>query len=98
MYPLLSTPDISMLRVSGGTVFFRGFRDSMVFIFLVVLHIKMNLPVLLWGVLHQFRLRTNVSKFDKSLADNILYIFMCITCLLGFPILFRVTVVLVSLL
>ena len=74
--PLFSTTDIAMLIVSVGTVLLGGFRDSLVFIFLVVLHIPMDLPVLLRGEIFPVTPGTNLSRFAKVVADNIISGFM----------------------
>ena len=55
-----STTAISLTRVSGGTVFFKGFRDSIVFILLIVLYSLMNAPVLLRSGIFQVTLDTTL--------------------------------------
>ena len=70
--PLFFALVIDLLIVSGGTVFFGGFRDSMVFVFLVVLHSLVNLSVLLRGVIFKVTLRTNVSRFVPTVSENII--------------------------
>ena len=78
--PLLYIPAIDMLRVSGRMIFFMGFRDSIIFIFLVVLHILTNVPVLLRRGIFQVTPGTNVSRFAITVVDNIISDFLCKTC------------------
>ena len=95
LYPLLYATVISLLRVSGGTVFLRGFRDSIVLIVLLVLHTLMDVPVLLRVGIFQVTPGTNVSRFSTSVEDNIIYSLLYKNGLGVFNF-FRATVVLVS--
>ena len=98
MSSLFSTSLVSLLRVSGVAFFFSGSRDSILLIFLGVLHILMNLPVLLRGGVFQVTLKNNVSRFATEVADNILSGFLSKICLRYFFILFSSTLVSVLLL
>ena len=81
LYLLLCTPAIDLLRCSGGTVFFRGFRDSIVLVLLAVLQNLINVPVLIRGGIFLVTLRNNVHRFNTSATDNIHSSFMCNTCI-----------------
>ena len=76
LLPLLSTPKIDFLGVSGEMVFFRGFRDSVVFIFLIVLHNLMNVPVLIRCVIFEVTFGTDVSRLATAVADDITFDFL----------------------
>ena len=74
--PLFYNTATALLRVIGGTVFFRGFTDSTIFMLLLFFHVLINVIVLLSGENFKLHLILMCSIFPQQ-WQIILFLVFC---------------------